>query len=260
MPITESLYFMYDGIRSDEMGIINVNLSPGMQEETFLPEQTISEVSIPGRDTPYFMGLERRPITIPLNFAFTDHFDHGKLEAVAKWLGNQPYYKPLYFSDNIDKWYYALYTGEAKLLHNSLKQGYVSIQMRNISPCTYSPTYETSVYDLSVNDSMTGTNVLFTNEGSLPCKPIIYIEKIGPGEISIINNSDRGATFRIVNLVDNERLTVDCEHEDIVTDLPLTHRFDDAYGDFPSFVYGDNVITIMGNCKIYWKYRFSNYG
>lgn len=52
MTIAESLYFVYDGIRSDEMGLINVNMSSGMQEQIFLPEQSLKEVTIRGRDTP----------------------------------------------------------------------------------------------------------------------------------------------------------------------------------------------------------------
>ncbi|MNH66523.1 hypothetical protein D3C73_185560 [compost metagenome] len=257
MPIADSLYFVYDGIRSDEMGIINVNLQSGLQEEIYIPEQSIKEFSIRGNDTPYFVETERKPFTIPLNFAFTESFDDERLREVANWLGNQPYYKPLYFSDNIEKWYYTLYTGEMRLLHNCLSEGYVSLQMRNISPYSYSPIYAPDEYDLSSNTT-SGTEIQIENLGNLNCKPKIFIEKIGAGEISIINQSDSGNEFKITNLVDKEKVIIDCNKEDIVSDIPLTYHFDHKYGKYPRFVYGMNYLKIYGKCKIRFMYQFTN--
>lgn len=259
MTIAESLYFVYDGIRSDEMGLINVNMSSGMQEHIFLPEQSLKEVTIRGRDTPYFIETERRPFTLSLNFAFTENFDDEKLNKVARWLGNQPYYKPLYFSDNLDKWYYTLYSGEAKLLHNCLKQGILQIQMRNMSPYTYSPVYESDYYDYSTNTS-DGSKWVIENKGNLSCKPVLTIRKIGDGEISFINLSDRGKNFRLVNLRANEEVIIDSEEEDIVSNIPMTFHFDDVYGDFPTFVEGANYFEIYGDCLVKWKYQFKNIG
>lgn len=259
MAIAESLYFVYDGIRSDEMGLINVNMTSGMQEETYLPEQTLREVTIRGRDTPYFIETERKPFTLILNFAFTDYFNEEKLRTVANWLGNQPYYKPLYFSDNLDKWYYTLYTGEAKLLHNCLKQGIVQIGMRNISPYTYSPVYESDLLDFT-NNSSTGIEWMMNSEGNLSCKPMLFIRKIGDGEISIVNLSDRGKTFRLVNLRADEEIVIRSEEEDIVSNIPRILHYDDIYGEFPAFVKGYNYFKIYGNCQLKWTYQFRYIG
>ncbi|WP_410767803.1 hypothetical protein [Fontibacillus sp. BL9] len=259
MTIAESLHFVYDGIRSDHMGLMNVNMTSGMQEQILLPEQSLKEVTIRGRDTPYFIETERRPFTISLNFAFTDNFDEEKLKNVAGWLGNQPYYKPLYFSDNLEKWYYTLYTGEAKLLHNCLKQGIVQLQMRNISPYTYSPVYESDPLDYS-NNPISGSEWAIENKGNMRCKPVLVIRKIGDGEISIVNMSDRGRAFRLVNLLADEEITVRSEEEDIVSNIPLTLHYDDFFGDFPIFVEGINYFKIYGNCQLKWKYQFRNMG
>lgn len=259
MSIAESLYFVYDGIRSDEMGLINVNLETGMLEEHFLPEQTIKEITIRGRDTPYFVETSREPFTLSLNFAFMDTFDEDKIRNVVNWIANQPYYKPLYFSDNIDKWYYTLYTGESKLLHNALKQGYITIQMRNISPYVYSPVIQPGIYDFSLN-SDNGTEVVFENLGTLPCYPKMKIQKIGSGNVQIINYSDRGSSFTINNLADNEIVEIDCENEDIVSDIPLTYHFDDVVGDYPRLVTGANYIKVIGKCKIQWTYQYISQG
>ncbi|MNO75007.1 Phage tail protein [compost metagenome] len=259
MTIAESLHFVYDGIRSDEMGLINVNMSTGMQEQLFLPEQNLKEITVRGRDTPYFIETERKPFILSLNFAFTEYFDNEQLNKVANWLSNQPYYKPLYFSDDLDKWYYTLYTGEAKLLHNCLKQGTVQIQMRSMSPYTYSPVYESDLYDFSRNSS-SGSKLMIENKGNMTCKPVLSIRKIGDGELSIVNLSNQGKTFRIVNLRANEELIIYSEQEEIVSNIPLTYHFDDAYGDFPCLVEGANYFKVYGDCQLKWKYQFRYVG
>ncbi|MWV44978.1 hypothetical protein GRF59_15250 [Paenibacillus sp. HJL G12] len=256
MTIAESLYFVYDGVRSDEMGLLNVNMQSGMLEEIFLPEQSITEVTIRGRDTPYFIETKRSPFTLSLSFAFEDTFDEDKIRSIVNWLSNQPYYKPLYFSDNLNKWYYTIYTGEAKLLHNALKQGYITIEMRNISPYTYSPIYQSGVFDYS-NNVPEGSEFVLNNTGTLNCKPLIRIEKVGLGEIKIVNYSNRGETFSIINLVEREIVDIDCEQEDITSDIPLTYHFDNATGNYPSFVPGMNFLRVYGNCKIQWTYQFA---
>ena len=259
MTIAESLYFVYDGIRSDEMGLLNVNMQSGMQEEMFMPEQSIKEVSIRGLDNPYFIEVERRPFTLNLTFAFEDTFDDDKIQAVENWLGNQSFYKPLYFSDNIEKWYYVIYTGETKLLHNSLKQGYVQIQMRSIGPYTYSPVYESDWHDCS-NNSSDGTEIIIENKRNLVCKPVVHIAKVGNGEISIRNDSNRGSTFRLINLFNNETIVIDSNKEDITSDIPLTFHFDDAFGEYPTLVSGMNFLRIFGNCKLKFSYQYINNG
>ncbi|MBX4147498.1 phage tail domain-containing protein [Paenibacillus lautus] len=259
MTISESLYFVYDGIRSDEMGLINVNMQSGMQEDLFMPEQSIKEVTIRGNDTPYFIETERRPFTLNLTFAFEDTFNDEKIQTIENWLGNKTFYKPLYFSDNLEKWYYVLYTGESTLLHNCLKQGYVQIQMRSISPYTYSPIYESNIYDLTTNTTE-GTEIVINNSRNLICKPTILLYKIGNGEISIRNDSDRGKTFRIINLFNDESIVIDSSKEDIISDIPLTFHFDDYFGEFPVFVPGANYLRVFGNCKIKFKYQYINNG
>lgn len=231
MTVAESLYFVYDGKRSDEMGIINVNLETGMLEENFLPEQNIKEITIRGKDAPYYMEKNRNPITLKLTFAFVADFNEEKLKHVSSWLANQPYYKPLYFSDNLNKWYYTLYTGEVKLIHNALKQGYITIEMRNISPYTYSPIYQSGIYDYSLNTS-DGMDFTINNLGTLPCKPIIKLEKVGAGEVKIVNYSNRGKEFLIKNLVHGEFIEIDSDTEDISSNIPLTYHFDDTSGKY----------------------------
>lgn len=252
----DDLYFVFDGITSKEMGLLNVNLNSGMLEEQLMSEQTITEEKIRHNDTPYFIGTERNPFAIEFSFAFEDRFDEEKIRAITNWLGNQPYYKELYFSDNIDKRYYVIYNDSPKLIHNALKQGYITISMRSISPYTYSPTVTDGQYDLSLN-TQDGTDISIENLGNKETYPVIEIEKIGNGEIEIINYSDsENSNFKITDLVDKEKVIIDCQKEDIRSDIPLTYHFNHIVGSFTYFVQGVNFLKIKGNCKITFKYRY----
>lgn len=253
MTIAESLYFIYDGRRSDEMGIINAYMDTGMKEQNFLPEQSIKEESIRGNDTPYLIETERNPFSISLTLLFEDGFDDTKLKEVYRWL-NQREYKELYFSSNLDKRYYTMYVGEPKLVHNTLGQGYINIEMRNMDGYYRTPIYS-EMFDFSTNP-IGGTEIEITNFGSETCSPILTIEKIGSGEIKVVNYSNQGKEFRLINLFDKEIVEIDCLNEDISTNLSLVYHFDDAFGDYPSFVEGVNYIKIYGKCKMRLEYQF----
>jgi phage-related protein len=140
----EGIDFYYDGIYSVNMGVINCKIDSGFFEEPFVAEKEIIEVSIRGRDKPYFQGVKRSPLVFSLTFAFEDYYDDLKIREVARWL-DKDYYCPFYTSDNPERIFYCMLFSDSQLLHNGLKQGYVNIQMRCDSPYSYSP-YFTKEY------------------------------------------------------------------------------------------------------------------
>jgi predicted phage tail component-like protein len=253
----ESLYFVYDGINSYDMGIIQVNTNNGLYEEPFLHQRNIVEEKIRGRDTPYFYDIEREPLTINMELFFDTEMTDEKIREVARWL-NQNYYKELYFSEAPDRRFYTMYTGSPTLLHNGIKEGYIQIEMRCNSPYSYSPIYISDEYDCSVNP--TSKQITFTNNGDVECKPIMYIKKIGDGDISIVNNSNGGQEFRLTGLFDQEFITVDNENEEIETDIPGMYRYNNHNDVFLSMVRGVNYLTITGTCILQFKYQFKTLG
>ncbi|MDH6674440.1 hypothetical protein M2277_005132, partial [Paenibacillus sp. LBL] len=46
----EGLEFYYDGIRSTDMGLFNVQLSNDLYSESFISERSIQEVEVRGND------------------------------------------------------------------------------------------------------------------------------------------------------------------------------------------------------------------
>jgi phage-related protein len=246
---SEALYFSYAGEKSIDHGIINVSFSTGLYEESFLPERNIIETTTKWSKKPYFQGLEYIPLTIKLRFAFQDAWDDEKIREVARWLGNKEYYQPLFFDTDINRIFYCMYVGSPTLLHNGLKQGYIELEMRCDSPYSYSPIYVSEVYS-------SPSQIIFDNEGDTSIYPEISITKNGDGDLSIVNQTNGGQEFTFVSLVDGENLYVDCENEYIETDLSTTYRYANFNDNYLELVTGRNVLNVVGDCDIQFRYRF----
>jgi len=258
MTIKESLYFHYAGEPSTNYGIINVNVgTSGMLEEQFIANREILETTIRGRDKPYFQGLKKSPLIIPVSFAIEDKWDENSIRDIARYLTNHNYYQPLYFSSNINRIYYALTVEDSTLIHNTLKQGYINLNFRCDSNTSYSPQYLSSLYDLSSN-SITGTNIIFTNNGDEICKPEIFVEMVGNGGFSIQNLSDGGQILEFTNLLDEEQIYIDCENEDIISNISEdTYRYDNHIGGvFLEILRGVNQLVVKGDVKLRFRYQF----
>lgn len=250
----ESVYFTYDGIKSIDMGVLQVKVDSGIFDEHFLPEASIVEEKVPGGDKPHFVRKEREPITLPFSVWFENELTDEEVRKIGRWL-NQDYYKPLIFSTHPSKIFYAQYVGDPRLLHNGLKKGYAKLEMRCNSSYAYSPVYNSQIYDLSLNPS-TGTKIEFINNGDYDCSPIIYIEKVGNGDISIVNTSDGGKELKLTGLTNGEKITIDCENEEIETDLVGFTRYDNHNDVFLTMPRGVNNLMVYGKCKLQFSYEF----
>jgi predicted phage tail component-like protein len=250
--IRESLYFSFDGRKSSDYGILNVSISNGLYEEPFMSSRSIREIRTKYHYKPFFQGIDREPLSFTLSFAFEDTWDDKKIQEIVQWL-NVDYYKPLFFSENIDKVYYAMPVDDVSLIHNGLKQGYLQLTMRCDSPYAYSHFITSPIYDASLSDELM---ITIENMGDCEIYPEIYIQKIDNGDISIFNLSNGNKETKLSNLVDGEEIYIDCENEIIQTSLQNKWRYDDFNDQYLSFVYGINTLRIVGKCKLYFRYRF----
>ncbi|WP_068620011.1 phage tail domain-containing protein [Paenibacillus tuaregi] len=177
MTIRESLFFSYAGRSSIDYGILNVNMSSGMLEEPLAASREILEESVRGRDRPYFQGIRKSPLKFNVSFAFEDSWNTAKMNEVARWLTEHTYYQPLFFSNEIgrdpERIYYALVVDEPNLVHNGLRQGYITLTFRCDSPYTYSPQLTSREYkwdqkplDVPISDFTTGNSAAMTTDGN----------------------------------------------------------------------------------------------
>jgi len=161
--------FTFDGISSDEYGLLNLSASSGgLSTDSFSGDLSIKEDSIEGRDAPYFYGVKRSPMSFAVRFAFSGgvSITEQKLDEVTSWL-IQDSYKPLIFSDNPDKIYYVIFSGTPSFVHNGAKSGYFTLNARNMYP-----------YPV-INDLLTGDYTISASE---------MIVVVNPGSFSVIPN------------------------------------------------------------------------
>ncbi|MEK4008327.1 phage tail domain-containing protein [Paenibacillus sp. FSL H3-0333] len=254
MAIAESVYFTFNGVNSKRYGIINCSMESGLIEEQFYSERSLERKRVKGNEIPYLQDVVDEPLKLKVTFAFENPWDDENIRAVARWL-RQPYFSEMSFSEEPNKIYFVMYTGNATLLHNSLKQGVVTLEFENISQYIYSPVYMSQQYDISTNTSA-GTDIIYINEGDVDDTPDIEIVKVGNGDVSIVNYSDEGREFKVVGILNGETVLIDTENEEIESSIPNTYRYENVTTEYIKFPRGSNKIKIYGTCKIQFKSRF----
>jgi len=257
--IRNSINFILNGIANQELKIINCNINNGMQEEFFMHPRELLTTQIKGRDELYLQYKNNNTFNFSVTFAFENTFTNNDLR-VLKRLLNSEYFIPLQFIDESDDQtslnyiYYIMLSDESTLTHNCLNQGYVTLNFLSKSPYCFSEYMKSQLYDLSINE--TYTDIQFINHGDIECKPEIYIEKVGNGDISIVNLFG-GREFKFTDLLDEEELEVSSEYEIINTSLVATYRYDNHNGNFLIMLpFSVNYLRVTGTAKFYFKYQY----
>lgn len=250
----DSLYFVYDGIKSEDMGVYLINTSSGMKPEPFLSEREILSESIPGNDTPYFYGVSKLPLKFPLTLSPLDGlWTIEKRRKIARWLDNGKF-NEFYTTDDVDKRYYIMFDSAVDLETNTNSQGYITVNFTSHSPYAFSPMMQKR-FNLSTITSPTVIEI--ENNGDEIVKPELWIYKVGKGDISIRNLSNGGSEFKFINIEDKEELYVDNKNRHIETDMPLTYRFDDFNHNYLELVRGKNRLEVTGACKLMFQFQYT---
>ena len=274
MTVKDELYFTYDGKSSDDLGIINVSIEEVWVDEPFLATAEISNVNIKGRDKPYFMGITRQPLRLNLTFAFAEGWDEDLIQEVAM-LFHTDYYKPLSFSENEDRVFYCMYSGDPRILHYKLKQGYIEMELVCNDICAYSRVKEQTFTGSSLVLSEDGKyHITFSNRGNLPIYPEIILDtKSDPTldedgfydseKLSIHTteefkvNSLEPITITVGEETVTEALHIDGENEVIESNTQL-YRYNNHNGVFLKMVPGRNNLVInntVDSIKFRWQFK-----
>lgn len=261
--IKESKHFWFNGRKSTDFKIMNVSVTIEPFNEQLTPSKSIEEIYIPGRKKPYFVDVAEEPLLLQLNFAFLEPWNDRLIDEIVRWL-NVDYYVPLYFEENIDRVFYVIPVDGVRKIHNGLKQGYLSLNMRCDSGGSYSHEISTPVYDTKKLSEVQNENmpiIKLGNRGHESIYPKIWIEKIDDGDLRIINKTNGGEIFEFKNIDIGEKLFIDCENEIIETDKEKTYRYDDFNDNYLELVYGENVLAVSNNMKIKFamRYMFSSF-
>lgn len=242
--------FTYAGINCTEFGIINGTISSGMNDEMFTSNRTIKEVKIRGRKAPYLSEIEQDPFEFSLTLIFDNGFTEEQLHKVREWLLTDTY-QPLYFNNHPELIYYCTPVNSSGLTHNSLYQGYITIQMRCDSPFAYSPVTLSPNYIVQVS-----REIDIMNHGTDIIKPEIWIKRIGKGNVEIENFSMSQPMFQLLDIENGETVYIDNENKDIVSDILGMYRYDNFNDNYLTLTTGSNRLKIYGDCEVVFRYQF----
>lgn len=162
----------------------------------------------------------------------------------------------------------------------SLDGGNVWTQWINVNNGSYSPLFDGNEFPLyqvkiqykvtmDISNNMGGITPEFDffklkldgaykiyNYGDMICKPLLWIKKTnGSGSIKLTNESN-GMTLELKDLNNGETVFIDCENEDIATDLPLKYRYNDHNNVYLEFMVGENLISGEGDFELDMRYQF----
>jgi hypothetical protein len=114
---------------------------------------------------------------------------------------------------------------------------------------------EVSPTFISFSYSLIGCYLL-DNRGDVVCKPELWIKKINSNGTVRITNESNTQMFELKDLNVGETVYVDCENEDIVSDLPLTYRYDNHNNVFLELEVGENILTGEGEFELIIRHEF----
>lgn len=248
--IKDKIRFNYDGVWSDTYGLMHVVLDNGMFEEAFGSSRELVETEVKGSNKPLHHGFREAPLTFEMTIAFKDKWTDGDIDNIIRWLF-QDRYKPLYFEGKEDRIFMATPVDQPAIVHNGLREGYFTIQMRCDSSNLYSPHITTPLTTVATSSTIT-----INSNSHYDVFPEISIKKTGAGKVEIISLDDGNSIFEVRDLTDQEDIYINCEKEIIETDIIGVYRYDKLIGDFPRILHGVNRFKVTGACQI--QFRFKN--
>lgn len=263
----ESEHFIFDGVKSSDMGLMSVRMSSNTFVETpFWGGADIKEELSHKKITPYFYGVQRKPIEFKIQCALMDSNGDVKQwtpqdrSRIARWLIHDEY-KEFQTVDDLGKRYFAICTNDVNLnLINT--RGYIELSFKTNSPYAWSPIY-VDKFDLSNNEATTIIELENKSNVVKEFNPLIEIELVnGETNIELKNLSNSGKAMRFEGLYSNEVISIDTQNKIIKSNLQGSNPFSKfntgTYNKryWLDLVYGINQISVNGKCIIYTKMRF----
>lgn len=251
----ESTDFIFDGIKSSDMGQYIVRINGGGVESPFFGGQSIQESQARKKITPYHFGVDRKPIEFTIQISpLDDKWTPERRSKIGRWLIHDTY-KPFQSADDLGKIYYTIVT-EAPNFELYNNRGFVPFTFRTNSAYAWSPIF-IEEYDVSTNPST--VNIIMNNLSNINMnyRPKVEIELIGTTtSVELKNLSNGGKVFKLEGLNRLETIFIDNENEIITSSAEISNAFAGFNRQWLELVYGENLIEVKGRCKIWTKMQF----
>lgn len=240
--------FTFAGESSDVYGVHIYDFgSQGQKAVSFGNKANVVETRLVSRVQPIHYGVNYH--TSPLEFTFVfgsinKALDRYEMEDIAMWLtGRQEYQWLMIGQPDLEHVRFRCIITQLTPIHHGWLPYAFEATVRCDCPYAYGFPFERS-YPIRGE-----TTVVFQNEGSSReyLRPIISFSPYRSVEtVSITNASDGNRKFEITGIPQGTPFTVDC-NTGIITASNGTNLYDGFNMNFPRFVQGDNVLTVIGN-------------
>lgn len=248
--IKDKIHFNFNGVSSRTHKVMHVVLDSGMYEETFVASRELNETKVRGSRKPLLHGVEDTPLSFEMIIAVDGVFTEQQISDIIRWLWVDTH-KPLYFEGKENKVYYCMPIDDSTIAHNGMSQGYFTVNMRCDSSQIYSPTVTTSTTTVT----STPQTITLNLDSHFDIYPEISIKKTGAGHVTLEFLDDGGNIFEVRDLTNAEDIYINCEKEQIQTDIIGVYRYDKVVGHYPKLKYGQNRVKITGACQIQFRYK-----
>lgn len=251
--------FIFDGIKSSDMGIYNVRMSGGLVETPFISSRDIQEDSLPHKDINVFYGVSKKPLEFTLTFSpLEDGFGEQKKMEIARWL-IQDEYKDFQTTDYLGKIFRVIATSEVKWITNGTEMGYFEIGFRCDAPYAWSPVYMER-FDLSGNTTKTTIELWNKSNVNKYYYPELEFKLEGTSTgLTLKNLSDEGREFKFTGLNLKETVYVNNDRKRIISDIGGVYRLNEFNKNWLRLKQGRNIIEVAGACIIETRMQFPLY-
>lgn len=247
-----STAFYFDGVSSDSFAgtPFHGHLTNDMYTDQMLGNRTIIETLIPGRESPYFYGVDEQPLQFTMTIAFEDYVTIAEARRVARWLLAPRTYKTLKFENDEDKEYEVIFVGAPTFTYVGTKEesdqqliGHMDLTARSNYPYAFT-TYHSMTRQVNGNDT---DDFMITNKGDDRgyLDLVIIAGEYATGSIRIKNKSNSSEII-IYSINPYEKVVVNYSQRTIT-------RYEDtnAPNQPPTYEQGDPIYESWNR---YWVY------
>lgn len=266
-------YFTFDGISSDEFGVILARTDNDMFSRTFAKRRDVIVEKVQHNPLPFDFGFNEETLEGNILIAGREtKLDAHKLSKIAAWLYKEDY-KPLISNENPDIVFYVKFINEQELYLGAQDQGYITLSFVANAPWGWSRQYEHTV-DLRKTGE---TEIVVNNIGNASDYNGLTIDIELPSDITLPDGEvvefELSPSYTICNtrttkpkdaftitdyyisnkkiekysLVKGETLHIDMENKTVESDNSLApHRLVNCNKKWIKLMYGENRLRLTG--------------
>lgn len=252
--------FTFDGIHSDDMGMMIVRTEGGLIPVPYASAKNIIEEKVTRIPTPYFFRASLEPMTFSLTFSLkeNEYWTEQKKYAIANWLF-KPYYKEFISDDYADKIFYVMATNMVEFITDGNENGYIKVDFRCKNPYALTPIL---INDFDLSDNTTTDTILLTNQSNIGLDyyyPELEITVVSPStSFSLTNVNDNSRVVSFTGLSGGEKIYLNNEKKQIISSTG-NYRFGSWNKNWFRLVPGDNSIIVAGRVIIQVRCQFPIY-